>query len=126
MDRTRTALRDMAREDPELAARLILQPLPAAAGRIAPPLRYDLSVGEMGTWRVSVGDDGAQVERRDGLDGDGQVDFVLSTDAAGLAAMAAGRSPLRLMLGGQVRIQGKRRRALKLRAMSAGDDVSLA
>src|SRR5438874_2735008 len=123
MDRTRTALRDMAREDPELAARLILQTLPAAAGRIPPPLRYDLSVGDMGTWRVSVEDGaGARVERRDEADGDGdgQVDFSLSTDPAGLAAMAAGASPLRLMLGGRVRIHGKRRRALKLRAMSSG------
>src|SRR5256714_63105 len=40
--------------------------------------------------------------------------------------MAAGTSPLRLMLGGRVRIRGKRRRALKLRAMANGDDVSIA
>src|SRR2546423_2095584 len=129
MDRTRTALRQMTREDRELAARLVLQSLPAAAARISPPLAYDLIVGELGTWRVGVTDAGATVERRDPSSDNGaptDVDFRLETDPAGLAAMAAGASPLRLMLGGRVRIHGKRRRALKLRAMSAGDDVSLA
>src|SRR2546421_5498359 len=124
MHRTRPALRHMAREDPELAARLILQTLPAAAGRIPPPLRYDLSVADMGTWRVSVEDGGgARVERRDGADGDrdGQVDFALSTDPTGLAAMAAGASPPRLMLRGRGRIHGKRRRAAQPRARAAGD-----
>ncbi|MEA2353341.1 MAG: sterol transfer family, partial [Thermoleophilaceae bacterium] len=122
MDRTRIALRQMAREDPELAARLVLQTLPAAAARIRPPLRYELTVGELGTWLVSVDDAGARVERGT----DGEVDFKLSTDEAGLAQMAAGASPLRLMLGGRVRIRGKRRRALRLRAMGAADDLSMA
>src|SRR5207237_7304673 len=122
MDRTRTALREMARDDPELAARLVLQTLPAAAARIRPPLRYQLDVGELGTWLVSVDDGGARMEPGR----NGEVDFALSTDPAGLAAMAAGTSPLRLMLGGRVRIRGKRRRALKMRAMANGDDVSIA
>ncbi|MEA2367472.1 MAG: ribonucleoside-diphosphate reductase beta chain [Thermoleophilaceae bacterium] len=122
MDRTRIALRQMAREDPELAARLVLQTLPAAAARIRPPLRYELTVGELGTWLVSVDDAGARVERGT----NGEVDFKLSTDEAGLAQMAAGASPLRLMLGGRVRIRGKRRRALRLRAMGAADDLSMA
>src|SRR5438552_303823 len=61
MDRTRTALREMAREDPELAARLIIQTLPAAASRIRAPLRYQLTVGDMGTWLVVVDDEGARV-----------------------------------------------------------------
>ena len=68
MDRTRTALREMAREDPELAARLIIQTLPAAASRIRAPLRYQLTVGDMGTWLVVVDDDGARVQP--GMDGD--------------------------------------------------------
>ena len=122
MDRTRTALREMAREDPELAARLVLQTLPAAAARIRPPLRYELNVGELGTWLVSVEDGGARMEPGT----NGEVDFTLSTDAAGLAQMAAGQSPLRLMLGGRVRIRGKRRRAMRLRAMSSGDELTMA
>jgi len=122
MDRTRTALREMARDDPELAARLVLQTLPAAAARIRGPLRYELAVGDMGTWLVVVDDDGARVEPGS----DGEVDFVLSTTAEGLARLAAGASPLRLMLGGTVRIRGKRRRAMRLRAMSSANGLSMA
>src|SRR5204863_2711420 len=80
---------------------------------------------DLGTWRVAVEDGEAAVERRDGSDADGSLDFRLETDARGLAAMAAGTSPLRLMLGGRLRIRGKRRRAMKLRALS-GAEVSLA
>jgi ribonucleoside-diphosphate reductase beta chain len=112
----------MAREDPELAARLVLQTLPAAAARIPPPLRYELTVGDLGTWLVIVDDEGARMEPGR----NGEVDFALTTDASGLAEMAAGRSPLRLMLGGRVRIRGKRRRALRLRAMSSADGLSMA
>jgi ribonucleoside-diphosphate reductase beta chain len=116
----------MARDDPELAARLVLQTLPAAAARLRGPISYDLDVGELGTWRVSAGADGTSVERRpDGSERDPSVDFTMTTDAGGLALLAAGRSPLRLMLGGRVRIRGKRRRAMRLRAMSNGPDPSL-
>src|SRR5947208_16954806 len=113
MNRTQTALREMARDDPGLAARLVLQTLPAVAARIRPPLAYDLDVDGMGAWRVTVDDSGARVAERDGAP-NGEVDFALTTDPAGLAALAAGASPLRLMLGGRVRIRGKRRRPLKL------------
>ncbi|HKP91942.1 MAG TPA: SCP2 sterol-binding domain-containing protein [Thermoleophilaceae bacterium] len=114
----------MARDDPELAARLVLQTLPAAASRIPPPLRYQLMVDDIGTWVVSVDHEGARVEPRGELNG--ELDFTLRTDAAGLAALAAGASPMRMMIGGKMRIRGKRRRAMKLRAMSAGDDPTLA
>ena len=121
MDRTRQALREMAREEPELAARLVLQTLPAAVAKLPPPMAYDLEVEGMGTWHVAVDDGGARVEQGP----NGQVDFRLTTDPEGLALMAAGGSPLRLMLGGKVRIRGKRRRAMKLRAMADGEDPSL-
>ncbi|HEX8052450.1 MAG TPA: ribonucleotide-diphosphate reductase subunit beta [Thermoleophilaceae bacterium] len=143
MDRTREALKEMAREDPELAARLVVQTLPAAVAKIPPPLAYDLEVEELGTWRVVVEDGGATVSSANGdsanggsengdsanghsPNGDRELDFRLTTDARGLALMAAGESPARLMLGGKVRIRGKRRRALKLRALAEGDDPSIA
>jgi ribonucleoside-diphosphate reductase beta chain len=128
MDRTRIALEQMAREDPQLAARLVIQTLPAAAARVDGPLRYDLSVGELGSWRVEVGENGAgaRVERlRNGGAGKG-VDFSLATDAEGLAAMAAGASPAGLMLRRRLRVRGSRRSALKLRAMGQGPDPSIA
>src|SRR5438876_691422 len=126
MDRTRTALRQMAREDPELAARLVLQTLPAAVRRIAPPLAYELTVHELGTWRIAVDNGDARVERLFEASGDPDgLDFRLETDAAGLAAMAAGRSPLRLMLGGHLRVRGKRRKAMKLRALADAEGTSI-
>src|SRR5205085_5564241 len=128
MDRTRTALRQMAQENPELAARLVLMTLPAAVRKIPPPLDYELSVRDMGTWRITVNTGDAWIEPRpEPTNGElNGMDFRLETDAAGLAEMAAGTNPARLMLGGKVRIRGKRRRALKLRAMANGDDVSVA
>jgi ribonucleoside-diphosphate reductase beta chain len=111
----------MAREDPELAARLVLQTLPAAAAKLPPPIAYDLEVEGLGTWHVAVDDGGARVEPGP----NGEVDFRLMTDPEGLALLAAGGSPLRMMLGGKVRIRGKRRRAMKLRAMSNGEDPSI-
>ena len=122
MDRTREALRDMAREDPELAARLVVQTLPAAVRKIEPPLAYDLTVDGLGTWRVVVEDGTATVAQPNG---DRELDFRMTTDAEGLAQMAAGASPTRLLLGGKLRIRGKRRRARKLRAMAEGDPPSL-
>src|SRR3954447_17720243 len=52
MDRTAQALEVMTREDPELATRLFLQMLPAAAQRLEGPLSYDLEIDRLGTWRV--------------------------------------------------------------------------
>src|SRR4051812_50196268 len=92
-DRSQVALQHMAREDPELAARLILQTLPAVAARLRGPLSYALDVEGVGAYRVSVGGNGggAQVAPLDaGPDRDG--DFTPSADASGPAAMAAGQS----------------------------------
>ena len=124
----------MARDAPELAARLIVQGLPAAAARVPGELRYDLTIDDVGSYRIAVVDGEAEVTRLSGgasAPGDragrasalanGEVDFRLRTDARTLAEMAAGESPARLMLSGRLRISGKRRRALRLRAMGDGE-----
>ncbi len=122
MDRTRAALDEMVRDDPQLAARLVIQTLPAAAARLDHDVRYDLSILELGTWRVAH--DG--VTRHDnGAPGDG-VDFHLLTDARGLAAMAAGVSPMSLLLQRKLKIRGKRHRVMKLRALAEGPEPSVA
>ena len=123
MDRTRLALREMARDDPELAARLVLQTLPAAVSKLEPPIAYDLTVEGIGTRRVVVENGEASVTEPNG---DRELDFRLITDAEGLAMLAAGGSPMRLLVGGKIRIRGKRRRAMKLRALAEGADPSLA
>jgi ribonucleoside-diphosphate reductase beta chain len=117
-DPQRDALRRIAREDPKLAARLVLMTLPAAASSIGDTLAYQLSVDEVGSYRVAVTDGGARVD--EASSDDGPVDFRLTTDAETLVAMALGEAkPLGLMLRGRLRIRGKRRRALKLREMGA-------
>ena len=98
MDRTATALEEMAREDPRLAARLIVQTLPGAVNGLG----FDLELSDLGSWHF----------------GNGSSEFTLRTDSEGLAAIATGASPLRLLLSGRMRIRGRRRSALKLRALS--------
>src|SRR3954453_1899802 len=127
MDRTAQALEVMTREDPELATRLFLQMLPAAAQRLEGPLRYDLEIDRLGTWRVDVDGNGGGARAGRGPDGaDGEVDFTIVSGPEGIAALAARESPLKLMMRGQIRIRGKRRRALKLRARGEGPDPTLA
>jgi ribonucleoside-diphosphate reductase beta chain len=116
--RQRRALRRMAAEDPELAARLVLMTLPGAAARIGEPLAWELAVEGLGRYRVSVADGDARIEPSDG---DGATDFQIATDARGLAQLAGGASAARLVLGGRMRIRGSRRKALKLRRMSAAE-----
>jgi ribonucleoside-diphosphate reductase beta chain len=121
----------MANREPELASRLLVQALPAAAAPIKDELDYRLVLGEAGTYRVSIGNGSATVQpvaegspEADGAEGaDGAVDFELRTDPVTFAQLAAGASPLRMMLSGRVRIRGKRRRALKLRKLA--DDISM-
>src|SRR4051795_11386539 len=127
MDRTAQALERMTREDPELATRLFLQMLPAAAQRLEGPLSYDLEIDRLGTWRVEVdgGGGGARVERLS-IDAEGEVDFTIVSGAEGIAALAARQSPLKLMLRGRVRIRGKRRLARRLRALGEGPEPTIA
>jgi ribonucleoside-diphosphate reductase beta chain len=124
MDRTRLALERMAAEEPELAARLFVQMLPAAAQRLKGPLSYDLTIDGLGTWNVRVDSDGggARVERGR----NGEVDFELIADVGGIAALAARESPLKLMMRRQLRVKGKRRRALGLRALGEGPEPTIA
>ena len=112
------ALRRMAEADPELAARLVVQSLPAAAATLPAGLAYRIELKELGAWRVrSLGDraEVTEVPRGAELDGD---DFAISTDAATLARIASGGSPLGAIARGRMRLQGRRRKALALRRLS--------
>ena len=108
-DRQRAALHRIAADDPELAARLVLMMLPAAASKIRGGLSFELEVEGMGTHRVGVG----------------PPDFRLQADAKTLVELVTGTAgPLGLMMRGRLRIRGKRRKAMKLRRMSG--EVSMA
>jgi ribonucleoside-diphosphate reductase beta chain len=124
-DRHRAALRGIAAEDPELAARLILMTLPAAASRIRGELAYDLGVEGLGVRRVSVSGGRARVDESPDEDV-GDTDFRIRTDPSALVDLATGASgPIRLMLTRRLRIRGKRRRAVRLRDLSsAGVDLA--
>ncbi|MDQ2940227.1 MAG: hypothetical protein M3R23_06830, partial [Actinomycetota bacterium] len=108
------ALQRMVTADPELAARLIVHSLPAAAAKMPSNLSWRLSVEGLGDWTVRGSGDGgpATVEPSNGDAGE---DFAIETDSLGLARLAAGSSPLGLMLRRRLRQRGKRRKALKLR-----------
>jgi ribonucleoside-diphosphate reductase beta chain len=111
-------LERIARENPKLAARLVVMTMPAVVDRIQ--ASYDLIVRDLGSWRVAHG----QMQPLNGQTD--PVDFQLSTDSGGLAALIAGASPLKLMLTGRVRIRGSRRKAAELRVLSEVDDVTIA
>ena len=115
MDRTQVALKAMAREDPELAARIVLQTLPAAAAQIPGRLTFDIDVEGLGSHRVAVADGSAKVGP---ANGDGEAEFGLEMDSKTLAELVAGAPPLGLMLSGRLHVTGKRRRALRLRALA--------
>ena len=120
-DRQRTALNRIAKEDPELAVRLILMTLPGAAAKIPGTLTYVLDLDGMGAHKVSVSGGRARVDRAPDGDGD-DADFRLQADPRTLADLVTGtRGPLGLMMRGRLRIRGKRRKAMKLRKMSAGE-----
>src|SRR5215210_3705779 len=120
-DRQRAALDRMAKEDPELAARLILMTLPGAASRIGGTMSYVLDVKELGAHRVSISGGRARVDRVEST-GEEDVDFRLQADARTLVDLATGaHGPLGLMMRGKLRIRGKRRKAMKLRKPSSGE-----
>ncbi len=108
----------MAEREPELAGKLLMTAMPAAAAPVRGKLDYRIELDGLGSYDVSIEDGRGSVVEANGANG--ARDFILQTNPETFARMAAGTSPLRLMLTGQLRIRGKRRRALKLRKL-AGD-----
>lgn len=109
------ALRRIAEGDPELAVRLIVQALPAAAAELRPPLSFGLDIDGVGSWIVEATDEGPARVR----DVDGSIPgFTLHGDPSSLARVAAGANPLPLLLSRRLRISGRRRKALALRRLS--------
>jgi ribonucleoside-diphosphate reductase beta chain len=113
------ALRRMAEFDPELAARLIVHSMPAAAATLPAGLSYRLELDGLGAWTIKPDGDRAEVtEVSTGADLNGET-FAISTDPATLARLAAGRSPIGAMARGRLKLRGRRRKAFALRKLSA-------
>ncbi len=112
------ALRRMADSDPELAARLVLQSLPAAAASLPAGLSYRIELEGLGAWNVNpLGDRAEVTEAPAGSDLNGQA-FAISTDPETLALLASGRSSIGAMARGRVKLRGRRRKALALRRLA--------
>ena len=110
------ALRRMTESDPGLAVRLVAQTLPATAAELRPPLSFRLDVDGVGSWVVEATEDGPA--RVSPAAGGQRVDFAVHTDAASFARLAAGASPVGMLLARRLRISGRRRKALALRRLS--------
>ena len=105
----------MAESEPELAARLVLHAMPAAAATLPAGLSYRLELEGLGAWTVNPDGDRAEVtEVPTGADLNGEA-FAISTDPATLAQLASGRSPLGALVRRRLRLRGRRRKALALR-----------
>jgi ribonucleoside-diphosphate reductase beta chain len=114
----RRALRRMAESDPELAARLIVQSLPAAAADLPDGLSYRLELDGLGAWTVSsLGGRTRVAEVLAGADLNGEA-FAISTDAETLARVASGSNPVGPLARGRLKLRGRRRKALALRHLS--------
>jgi len=115
---SQAALRRMAKADPELAARLIVHSLPAAAAPLPAELSWRLDLAGLGSWTITGDGNGgpAKVAESNGAAGE---DFTLQTDAEGLARLAAGANPLALALRRKLRLRGRRRKALALRGLDS-------
>jgi ribonucleoside-diphosphate reductase beta chain len=108
----------MAESEPELAARLVVHALPAAAATLPTGLSYRLELEGLGAWTVNpLGDRAEVTEAAVGADLNGEA-FSISTDAETLALVASGRSPIGAMARGRIRLRGRRRKALALRRLS--------
>jgi ribonucleoside-diphosphate reductase beta chain len=108
----------MAESNPELAARLIVQSLPAAAANLPDGLSYRLELEDLGAWTVSsLGGRAKVAEVLAGADLNGEA-FAISTDAETLARVASGRNPVGPLVRGQLKLRGRRRKALALRRLA--------
>ena len=99
------ALRRMAETEPELAARLIVQSLPVAAAPLPSDLSWRLDVDGVGAWEVTGSGNGGAARVVPANGSDGSWEFSIATDPAGLASLAAGSSPLGLILRRRLRLQ---------------------
>jgi ribonucleoside-diphosphate reductase beta chain len=113
------AMRRMAEADPELAVRLLLQSLPAAAVALPSGLSYRLEIEGLGAWSVRANGGPAEVaEVPPGAELEGDA-FAIETDPRTMARLAGGASPLAAVVARRLRLRGKRRKALALRRLAA-------
>src|SRR3954452_15042818 len=114
------SLAPMVTREPELAAKLLVQALPAAAGPIKGRLDYRIVISDVASYEVAIEDGEATVTEIDDDAPLENVDFELRTDARTFAGLAIGEGPIKAILSRRLRLRGKSWRALKLRKLETG------
>jgi hypothetical protein len=107
-------LRELAREDPATAGRVLAGLLPAQGLVSEGPLRYDVVLAGRGCLAVDVGEAGASVRALPRGRGRRETDVRVATDDAGLARLLLGRRGLRR----RARVRGVHRRVRELRRLA--------
>jgi hypothetical protein len=123
--RLRGAIVKLAHDDPATAGRLLAALLPAQGALLPEAVAYDLTIGEVGTFGVTVAGKRTYVERLERPRPRGQADFHLSGDALALAELLAGVDHRIGRFFGGLRVRGRRNRVDVLRALP-GAQSSLA
>src|SRR5207248_2560271 len=97
----REGIRQVGRADPALGAELLLALAPVQAHVARRPVAYRLTVGDVGTWRIALGEMDAEIEPGTS---DAKVAFRLSGTPGELAALFAGGGRRRL----KAHVEGRR------------------
>jgi hypothetical protein len=122
----RGALVRMAHEEPVLAGRLLVGLLPAQSALLDEALEYDLTVRGLGTFAVTVGEQGATVVPIARRRSRRARDFHLSAEPAALAEMLAGRErPVGRFTRG-ARVRGRRGERVEVLRQAARGRLDLA
>jgi hypothetical protein len=122
----RGVLVKLAHDDPRAATRLVLGLVPVQRALVSPPLEYDLTIRDSGTYAISIGEQGATARSVGGPRPREEAAFHASADIVTLAELLAGVDKRMGRWLGSVRVHGRRRSAEALRAALSRADLDLA
>ncbi|MDA0174871.1 hypothetical protein OJ998_37645 [Solirubrobacter taibaiensis] len=122
----RRALLTLAREEPVTAGALIAGLLPAQGAILEEPLSYDLTVRGYGTFAVTVGHGGAEVQRLTKRRPRKEAAFHVAGEPLVLAQLLAGERKRLGRFRPSARVTGRRRRARAALGVIPASTLSLA
>jgi hypothetical protein len=121
----RGALLKLAHDDPRAATRLLLGLVPVQRALLTPPLDYDLTIRDDGTYAISVSHQHATVKSLTGPRPRSQAAFHVAADIVTLAELLAGVDKRMGRWFGPVRVHGRRRGAELVRDTLASTKLDL-
>ena len=122
----RRALLELAREEPVTAGALIAGLLPAQGAILEGPLSYDLTVRGYGTFAVTVGHGGTEVQRLTKRRPRKEAAFHIAGEPLVLAQLLAGERKRLGRFRPSARVTGRRRRARAALGAIPASTISLA